>query len=276
MDQPSIDGVNTWFVAKAAKEAGLKVAISGLGGDELFAGYPSFLDVPRWRRRYGPFSRIPGLGHLARIFMQTFLPEVARRQPKALSLLEYAHSWAGAYLLRRGLFLPYELGQILPTDIVQSGLRRLALLNRLEATLLPDPGSPIGRICALESANYLRNQLLRDADWAGMAHGLEIRVPLVDFTLLNRVSAVMPLMKRGMGKAALASAPRDPLPNEIAVRPKTGFAIPVGAWLAADNPATPVATASSQRTKGHGSRRWSRVVFEHSEKCVNASPRMAH
>ena len=62
MDQPSIDGINTWFVAKAAKEAGLKVALSGLGGDELLAGYPSFADLPRWRRRFGPLAAVPGLG----------------------------------------------------------------------------------------------------------------------------------------------------------------------------------------------------------------------
>src|SRR5215470_1107827 len=66
MDQPSIDGVNAWFVSKAAREAGLKVAISGLGGDELLGGYPSFSDVPHWRHRFGPFAMIPGLGALAR------------------------------------------------------------------------------------------------------------------------------------------------------------------------------------------------------------------
>ena len=65
MDQPSIDGVNTWFVSKAAKEIGLKVAISGLGGDELLAGYPSFVDVPRWRRRFGPLALLPGVGQLS-------------------------------------------------------------------------------------------------------------------------------------------------------------------------------------------------------------------
>ncbi len=62
MDQPSIDGVNTWFVAKVAKEAGLKVALSGLGGDELLAGYPSFVDLPRWRRRFGPLAAFRGSG----------------------------------------------------------------------------------------------------------------------------------------------------------------------------------------------------------------------
>ena len=70
MDQPSIDGVNTWFVAKAAKEAGLKVAISGLGGDELLAGYPSFVDLPRWRRRFGPLAAVPGLGELSRFALR--------------------------------------------------------------------------------------------------------------------------------------------------------------------------------------------------------------
>ena len=106
MDQPSIDGVNTWFVAKAAKEAGLKVALSGLGGDELLAGYPSFVDLPRWRRRFGPFAMVPGLGRVARPLIRALAPGFASARPKALGLLEYADSWAGAYLLRRGLFLP--------------------------------------------------------------------------------------------------------------------------------------------------------------------------
>src|SRR5690242_2887463 len=78
MDQPSIDGVNTWFVSKAAKEAGLKVALSGLGGDELLAGYPSFLDLPRWRRRFGPFAAVPGLGFIARALIGTVAPGFAR------------------------------------------------------------------------------------------------------------------------------------------------------------------------------------------------------
>ncbi|MEJ0067157.1 MAG: asparagine synthase C-terminal domain-containing protein [Caulobacteraceae bacterium] len=101
MDQPSIDGVNTWFVSKAAKEAGLKVALSGLGGDELLAGYPSFGDIPRWRRRYGALASIPFLGGTAREAVAALMPDFARRRPKALGMLEYANSWAGAYMLRR-------------------------------------------------------------------------------------------------------------------------------------------------------------------------------
>ena len=135
MDQPSIDGINTWFVSKAAREAGLKVAISGLGGDELLAGYPSFVDVPRWRRRFGPFAAVPGVGRLARLVMRAFPSSVATARPKALGLLEYADSWAGAYLLRRGLFLPHELSELMERDFAREGLRRLKPLRRLAASL---------------------------------------------------------------------------------------------------------------------------------------------
>ena len=204
-------------------EAGLKVAISGLGGDELLAGYPSFVDLPRWRRRFGPFAAVPGLGRLARLAINAMAPEFARARPKALGVLEYANSWAGAYLLRRGLLLPHELAQIMDPDFAREGLRRLKPLRRLAASLVPDPGSDVARVCALESAHYMRNQLLRDADWAGMAHSIEIRVPLVDVTLLKSLAPAIGGLVPGAGKAALANAPTVPLPNEIVSRAKTGF-----------------------------------------------------
>src|SRR6202040_1414951 len=100
MDQPTIDGLNTWFVAKAARELGLKVAISGLGGDEMFGGYPSFRQIPRWVRAFALPSRIPGLGYLSRGLMQSVRPLVGAN-PKAAGLVEYAGTYAGAYLLRR-------------------------------------------------------------------------------------------------------------------------------------------------------------------------------
>ena len=150
MDQPSIDGVNTWFVAKAAREVGLKVALSGLGGDELLAGYPSFVDLPRWRRRFGPLAAIPGLGRLARLTLRNIAPGIGRARPKALGLFDYAQSWAGVYLLRRGLFLPHELGQVMDPDLAHEGLRRLQPLRHLTASLLPDPGSLVARVSALE------------------------------------------------------------------------------------------------------------------------------
>ena len=262
MDQPSIDGVNTWFVAKAAKEAGLKVALSGLGGDELLAGYPSFVDLPRWRRRFGPFAAVPGLGQVARPLIRALAPGFARDRPKALGLLEYAHSWAGTYLLRRGLSLPYELKDVMGADVAREGLRRLKPLRHLAGSLSPDPGSDVGRVCVLESAHYMRNQLLRDADWAGMAHGVEIRVPLVDVTLLESLAPVIPRLAPQTGKEALAKAPTVPLPAATITRAKTGFAVPTGAWMnAATGKAAAAARGRSFETKGLISRRWSRTVL---------------
>ena len=122
----------------------------------------------------------------------------------------------------------------------------------------PDPGSDTGRVCALESANYMRNQLLRDADWAGMAHSLEIRTPLVDVAMLTALAPAIPGIAPGDGKAALAASPTTPLPGEITNRAKTGFSVPTGDWMstagAAGSPGAPP-------RKGVVSRGWSQVVL---------------
>jgi len=261
MDQPSIDGVNTWFVSKAAKEAGLKVAISGLGGDELLGGYPSFSDLPRWRHQFGAFAAIPGLGILARRTIAAVAPRFSRATPKALGVLEYSDSWAGTYLLRRGLFLPHELPRVIDPDIAREGLRRLKPLHRVASHLKPDPKSDNARVCVLESAQYMRNQLLRDADWAGMAHSVEIRVPLVDSALLRTLAPVIPVLAPGDGKVAVARVPAVPLPEETVMRAKTGFGVPTGAWLDASARELTGSTIRQADTKGLVSRRWSQVVL---------------
>ena len=151
MDQPSIDGVNTWFVAKSAKEAGLKVALSGLGGDELLAGYPSFQDIPNWRRRYGRAGVNACLGPLrpcrrAEPCAQSW-PAGAQRLSAFSNILGPGQA---AYLLRRGLFLPHELPAILGKDMARDGFRRLRPLQLISKSLEPDPGNDQGRVCALE------------------------------------------------------------------------------------------------------------------------------
>lgn len=270
MDQPSIDGVNTWFVAKAAKEAGLKVALSGLGGDELLAGYPSFTDLPRWRRRFGAVAAVPGAGRLAREIFTRFMPGLTAKQPKAASMIEYAGSWSGAYLLRRGLHMPHELAGLLDPDIAREGLRRLQPLRRIAASVSPDPGSNPGRIGVMEAANYMRNQLLRDADWAGMAHSIEIRVPLVDTILLRRMAPVIPHLTAGAGKGALAAAPTVALPDSIVTRAKTGFGVPTGAWL--DAVGTAPGRRTSRSSKGIASRDWSQAVFDRLMRSAAVAP----
>ncbi|CUW37961.1 putative Asparagine synthetase [Magnetospirillum sp. XM-1] len=231
MDQPSVDGVNTWFVARAAARSGLKVALSGLGGDELFGGYDSFSQIPRLVGALGPLRPLRGLGKVLRMGLSPWIGCFA--SPKTAGLLEWGTSFGDAYLLRRALFMPWELPGVMDPDMARDGWKALAAPARLEAAA-GGISSPRLRVSALETGFYMRNQLLRDSDWAGMAHSLEIRVPLVDVDLLR---AVLPLARgaRPPGKQDMAACARPALPPELLNRPKTGFFVPVAQWLGASS-----------------------------------------
>jgi asparagine synthase (glutamine-hydrolysing) len=261
MDQPTVDGVNMWFIAKAAREAGLKVALSGVGGDELFAGYPSFSDIPSSVRTISVPSAIPGAGMLWRQALT--LLNITSRWPKLRGLLEFGGTYPGAYLLRRGLFLPFELEDVLDRDLVRAGLDRLQVLERLRETIVPDPGSPIARVTALESANYMRNQLLRDADWAGMAHGVEIRTPFVDTELLRAVAPALPRLRYAYKKSVLANAPSVPLPAEVTRPKKAGFVVPIEHWTSEQG-------RGGNTPMGLSSRKWASSVLSHFDVSLTA------
>ena len=155
MDQPTIDGINTWFVAKAARELGLKVAISGLGGDELVGGYPSFDDIPRWVRWVRWSACVPFAGEAFRRAVSAVNDLVPLAHPKIAGVLKYAGTYAGAYLLRRGVFMPWELPDLMDRKFIREGLRRLDPVKHIAAILKPEPRTAWGKVAALEVRAFI-------------------------------------------------------------------------------------------------------------------------
>jgi asparagine synthase (glutamine-hydrolysing) len=231
MDQPTIDGVNTWFASKAAAERGYQVVLSGVGGDELFYGYGLTREIPRTTLRNQAIAGIPGARRLLESLAGSL--DLSHFHPKLKGVPKFMGSPAGEYFLRRSLFLPRELPLLMGVDQAREGLQRLG-------------GSPPGMmnsgmsnteaaVCMLDSTLYLRNQLLRDSDWTSMAHSLELRTPFVDAALLKAMSPIHASFTEGSGKRMLAKSPAVPLPDRIINRPKTGFSVPMAQWLASAN-----------------------------------------
>lgn len=249
MDQPSIDGVNTYFVARATKNSGLKVALSGLGGDEMLGGYPSFHQVPGLVSKVSALPFANGFGRAFRVVAGPLIRQLT--SPKYAGVLEYGTGYGDAYLLRRGLFMPWELPEILSPEIAREGWEVLNLRDRLTRTV-PNGTSSLAMVSALELSWYMNGQLLRDADWAGMAQSLEIRVPFVDVDFFRRMAAVM-VSSTPARKSHLAQVCGVKMPDAIRERPKTGFSVPVRDWLGVGDEISP----------GRGLRGWARYVQAH-------------
>jgi asparagine synthase (glutamine-hydrolysing) len=237
MDQPTIDGINSYFIGKLCRHFGFKVALSGLGGDEIFGGYPSFRQIPRTVHLLALPGAIPFAGKAFRILTA---PLVARlTSPKYAGLFEYGNTFGGAYLLRRGLYMPWELPHVMDPEMARIGWRQLTTLDQLNSCIRPLQSIPsrsardFFRVALLELSFYMRSQLLRDTDWAGMAHSVEIRVPFVDMQLLRDL-APLHLGAFPPRKHDLTACLQKPLPPAIVHRPKSGFAVPVREWIQSD------------------------------------------
>ena len=258
MDQPTIDGVNTWFASKAAAERGYKVALSGLGGDELFCGYSTFRVVPRLLNLSRLSSHLPSALTRAAFSAAAY----AFKKPKLVAIPDLAITQTGAHFLFRSLFMADDLQYLLRSDIVRESLTSLG--NYLLDGSQPDGPNYLATIARLESVRYLRNQLLRDSDWASMAHSLELRTPYVDIKLLRTMAPYIMSFCDGAGKKLLASLPKEGLPKGVLNHSKTGFSLPLGKWI--------TESSLTQEWRGVGplthrstswARRWAYIVARH-------------
>jgi asparagine synthase (glutamine-hydrolysing) len=262
MDQPSVDGINTWFASKAAAERGYKVALSGVGGDELFCGYSTFVDVPRLAAVGRAIDTVPTLRALLRRPCEYLSKGLMH--PKLAGVPSFAGTLEGAYFLTRALFLPHELPALMGVEAAREGLARLggspagiAPARALEAT---------ATVGMFESAQYLRNQLLRDADWASMGHSIELRTPMVDSILLDALGSHVSAFRHGAGKAMVARSPVNPLPESVTRRAKAGFRIPIDHWArGANSIGEPASAASSTQP---WARRWAMSLMGRMAACA--------
>ncbi len=229
MDQPTVDGVNTFFISAAAKEAGLKAVLSGVGGDELFFGYSSFRHISALRQlsTLGPFAAP--------------LLHAVGSAHSALARTEWldSGSWGGLYAGIRGLFSAQQTAKLLDAtlkEVQEVGLEmidggpwsdfRMGILGSEDA------------LSYSELTAYMRNQLLKDADSMSMFHSVEVRTPFVDRAVVECAAGFLPEIKRGSGDASrkknkplIVSALKGVLPVSVADRKKMSFAFPFADWL---------------------------------------------
>ena len=237
MDQPTIDGINTYLVSAKTRAAGVKVALTGLGADEMFAGYSNFRHVPSMEVFSKRFGRLP---RLAQRPLSSSVALFAGKGDRSRKLAELATghgslvhpNFVHPYFLARALFGAAEREALFSAPDRQAWQQSL---DRVLQKSVTDSQSldPVNRVSYLESHFYMRNTLLRDSDFMSMAHGLELRVPFLDRALVEACFRI-PGDKKLQGdspKSLLLASLGVELPREIVNRPKRGFTLPFERWL---------------------------------------------
>ena len=228
LDAPSADAINSYFVSQAVAATHVKAVLSGVGGDEMFGGYPSFQRIP---------SALRTAKWLAPMLPVTALAASAVSDWRARKLQHFAAApeLASAYRAVRGNFMPEEWDNLLgPAFEGDAGRDARAALAELETRAFRglEKDTPLAAVARIETGAYLRGQLLRDIDAVSMAHALEVRVPFVDHRL---AASVWPALGHHTdlieGKRLLHESLPRPLPDGIVGRPKRGFTLPFDAWM---------------------------------------------
>lgn len=231
MDLPTMDAVNTYFVSRETRAAGVKVALSGLGGDEVFAGYSNFRTVPRMEQFANFWKHVPRAVRDPLSSAFTMLSGASDQNRKLASLLRDNGRLVHPYFLSRMLFTPTQLSDLFPTRTPELDARALAEQEMLLRCAFPL--DPVNRVSYLESRCYMLNTLLRDADFMSMSQGLEVRVPLIDHLLAKSVLAFPGAWKMNATtpKNLLVQSLENSLPREIVHRIKRGFTLPFEHWM---------------------------------------------
>lgn len=226
-DQPSVDGLNTYFVSKVTKEAGLTVALSGVGGDELFGGYDGYrksLLAERWGRP------IQAIASLVPVNLQSLIKRLRASEStrKGIALLSTKRH---PYFISRRLFSDWQIDQLLHKDISRNSSWQPDRFEWIENEA--QGYDPINRASAFELQTYMLSTLLRDTDQMSMAHALEVRVPLIDHKLVEFLFSLPGSIKvdKDIPKPLLTKALGGAIPAECVFRPKRGFELPFELWL---------------------------------------------
>ncbi len=223
MDSPTNDGFNNYLISHVSKKMGSKIIISGIGGDEIFSGYPTFKLIPKINRNLKYLPKIKFLNQ----FIKNKIYKILKKfnlKTKYAGIEEFGRSPDKAFLLVRSLFLPFELEELVSDNSFKKGFQELNILNELNDDISGLNDTNLSTMY-LEIKYFLCSKLLRDCDWVSMAHSVELRTPFVDWFFFKKMIA---LIKSDIPpkKKSLYQCYKNNLPKDLIRRKKTGFMIP--------------------------------------------------